>query len=179
MGWKLRDTGSIMRRLHWTFALTALLVAALLAPAGAAAVPRLEGTFKMTGTYVKSQGAFGDPVGKKIQRRWTFLPRCNTGACGKTLFKRTTGKPGETRSTDLFKVRPTFYKSRDTRTERDQNGCRLRFRDTITLRAVASRTIGGEDRVSRIRAKLVTLLDSPNCRGGGKSVITYRGSLQG
>jgi len=71
-----------------------LAVAVVLAAAGAAAAQppsteaRLAGTFQMTGMVTAAKYVRGEHVGETIQRTWTFVPLCVSGACAQVRVTR-------------------------------------------------------------------------------------------
>lgn len=66
-----------------------LLLATVGAAAAAPAVKgRLQGTFAMKGTVITAVNVYGEHVGQRVQRTWTFNPRCPTGACQRVILKR-------------------------------------------------------------------------------------------
>src|SRR3712207_6833168 len=124
-----------MRGTHVRFVLPALVLAAMLAvPAFASAAPRLEGTFKTIGTVKRASGSFNEDVGSKVQRTWRFAPRCPSGACAKTLLKRTSNRPGVIEKELLTKIRPQLYRSNESESFRDRGGCRVRLQYRMTVR---------------------------------------------
>jgi hypothetical protein len=49
---------------------------------------RLQGTFAMTGRVTKVVDVFGEHVGQRVQRTWTFTPACPVHACRRVTLKR-------------------------------------------------------------------------------------------
>jgi len=70
-------------------AVAVLILFGVVPDALAAAGPRLQGTFAMTGRITSVGDVYGEHVGQRVLHRWTFTPWCAAGACrAVTLYRR-------------------------------------------------------------------------------------------
>src|SRR5437868_12875322 len=51
---------------------------------------RLQGTFAMSGRVTMAVHVYGEHVGQRVHRTWTFVPepRCKVGACRRVILNR-------------------------------------------------------------------------------------------
>jgi hypothetical protein len=72
--------------------IAAIAVALLAGASGTAgaqsASPALKGTFAMRGRLTRVVHVFGEHVGQRVRRSWTFVPQCQTASCPTVLLKR-------------------------------------------------------------------------------------------
>src|SRR5882672_9666549 len=100
-----------MRKLMITTTLAGLLLA-VVAVAGLAAVgPRLDGTFKVTGTVQDSDFVPPVPAGTKITDTYKFVATCGSGECAKVKLTRSSG--GRNVKSTLKRVKPGVYKGNE------------------------------------------------------------------
>lgn len=69
-------------------AVVLVLVAGGAASGAPALKGRLQGTFTMHGTVTTAVNVYGEHVGQRVTRKWTFIPQCPTGSCRRVTLKR-------------------------------------------------------------------------------------------
>jgi hypothetical protein len=184
---------SVRRAMSVLFAGCALSYAAGLAAAQAQVSPtpppaspaaaRLTGLFMLTGRVTVAANVFGEHVGQRVVRRWTFTPLCAAGACGRVgllrarasgqdhLTLRTTG-PGSYAGTGSFQA-PLRCGNRTYPT-----GELVPFR--ITVRITAAQRLGGVAFATAVRATYTNTsrINLTSCVGVlGHDAATYTGQL--
>ena len=165
-------------------ALAVMLGGPLAAAASAKSGARLEGSFAMRGTLTFVDNIRGEYRGEHVNRMWTFLPHCASGACARvTLLRRRSGRhvpdsvllrrrgPGLYRGNGRFWV-PLLCAGRVIR----HGG--LAF-EKITVRVTRTVHVGADRLVTGVRA----VYDNPSrvnrtrCPGGiGRDAARYTGT---
>jgi hypothetical protein len=183
----VRKTRPGFRRRRWALAALALSIAAVLvSPAiGLAAPARLEGTFRMLGKLTFVRNVHGEHRGQRVQRNWTFIPKCSSGACNRvTLVRRRSGKHIvdivvlRRRRQNLYVGTGHFWIALRCAGQLVSHGGRAT--EKITVRVTRTAVIGSSLIATGISAKYQnpTRVNLTKCPGGiGQDAATYRGSL--
>jgi hypothetical protein len=147
------------------------------------ATARLTGVFMLTGRVTVATNVFGEHVGQRVLRRWTFTPLCAAGACGRVALVRArasgqdrltlrTNGPGSYAGTGSFRA-PLRCGNRVYPT-----GELVPFR--ITVRITRAEGLGGVAFATALRATYTNTsrINLTSCVGVlGHDAATYTGQL--
>ena len=146
-------------------------------------IPRLEGTFKIKGTYVSASGLLADLEGDSIKRDWVFEPVCPSGPCDVRLEQETSAGPVEGRLSqngDTFTGTATTVgecSNAETGEVIHEKGFKGIYEHDVQV--VASKMEGDELIATKIKGTLTATVRAivPECEGTGKQTTEYTGSL--
>jgi hypothetical protein len=169
------------------FGLAVLLV---IAPSGVAAGAtavkgRLQGTFAMHGRVTTAVNVYGEHVGQRVQRTWTFIPRCPRGACRRVILKRQRSGQNildrvvlERRKPGVYVGHGHFWVALKCQGQVVAHGGRAS--ETITVRITRTTIVGATHFATAIRATYdnPTRVNLTACPGGiGHDAARYHGQL--
>jgi hypothetical protein len=145
----------------------------------------LQGTFAMRGKVTRAVGVYGEHVGQRVRRTWTFAPQCNTGDCPTVLLARQ--RSGRRildsltltrRASGLYVGRGRFWVALRCEGRTVAHGGLAA--ETITVRITATATVGATEVATAISASYRNpwRKNLTRCPGGiGHDAARYSGRL--